>query len=233
MYINRHRLAGKWVYMRRLVIFDLWQTLVDLSTSQGLREMIQGSSSCDIDEEAVAEAFRTSDLYCSAIDLDSGLEKILTQLCVPIEEHDRIIQAWRVAPRHAVLVGGALDLLKRLQDKCIPLAILTNIDRYGFEHFRYPELLKLFDWTFPSFEMGICKPNPRCWDNIRKVTGFSYSQMTMIGDSLKEDIESANNLGMNTILVNRADTPSLSIANYTYQKLLDVPLGNVIKKRSE
>jgi len=105
------------------------------------------------------------------------------------------------------LVDGASELLARLKDKGYRIGLISNTGRtpgatvklvlggYG--------LLKYFDWTTFSNEVGYIKPNRRIFERALDGLGASPAGTVHVGDSMLLDVYGARAAGMRSILFNK------------------------------
>jgi HAD superfamily hydrolase (TIGR01509 family) len=94
-----------------------------------------------------------------------------------------------------------LDLLKRLKGKGRKVYILSNLadfHRIAAEN-RIPDIFKLFDKKFFSYEMGYHKPEPEIYrEACRQISGTPNK--IVFFDDLKENVEGAVREGIRGIL---------------------------------
>jgi HAD superfamily hydrolase (TIGR01549 family) len=184
----------------KVVIFDLWQTLADAreKPSDLFNLYIRGLRVCS--EENFFQLLRRSDVFLK----DAPIEVTLAQFLKGLGITDDEIIANSVAYWKAMVLGSYIfrdagKLLHSLRECGFELCLLTNSDKFGYEHARIETRLGLFDYKVLSYQMGYAKPDKRCWQNIRRHFRVSYSEMLMIGDSTLSDIKPAKRLGIETI----------------------------------
>lgn len=91
------------------------------------------------------------------------------------------------------------------------LAIVSNMYDITIQRIRklYPEFLNNFDVLSFSAELGLMKPDPRIWihtlDRLNETHNLNIlpQEVVMVGDSVIDDITPAQNLGMQTKLIDR------------------------------
>lgn len=91
------------------------------------------------------------------------------------------------------------------------LAIISNMYDITLQRIRelYPEFLSNFDVLSFSAELGLMKPDPKMFiHTLNKLndtcdSSISLQEVVMVGDSIKDDITTAHNLGMWTRLIDR------------------------------
>jgi putative hydrolase of the HAD superfamily len=102
---------------------------------------------------------------------------------------------------------GSVETLRRLHDRGIRMALITNgkaefqrnkIHRFGLKQY--------FDFILIESEFGVGKPDPRVFQYALEQFCASPAQVWMIGDDLEFDICPAQALGMDTVWVNPTNT---------------------------
>jgi len=103
------------------------------------------------------------------------------------------------------LFPDALDVLQRLRDRHVRLALLTNgsraFQRQKIERF---SLAKLFDCIIIEGEFGVGKPDERVYRHALATLDVSPRNAWMIGDNLEWDVAAPQRLGMAGIWVDSA-----------------------------
>lgn len=101
------------------------------------------------------------------------------------------------------LFPDTLSLLRRLQARNVPLGILSN---YG-EHLIYTlyklRIYDFFDFIIVSSTVGLAKPDPKIFELAMERAGVPAGQILYVGDNVADDIEGANNVGIDAVLINR------------------------------
>lgn len=108
----------------------------------------------------------------------------------------------------------AFEESKEFFAKCsLPIYIVSNIDRLDIE-----KAIKFHCLTptkiFTSEDAKSYKPRKEIFELALNDSGFTPAEVVHIGDSLSSDIKGANNLGINTIWINRKnrDIPDSVVA---------------------
>jgi putative hydrolase of the HAD superfamily len=103
---------------------------------------------------------------------------------------------------HVHLYPGAIDCLRRLKARGIPLGLVTNstadFQRRKIERFA---LAQYFDVVRIEGEFGVGKPDPRIFLSALEALGVDPSQAGMVGNDLEYDIRPALALGMQAVWV--------------------------------
>jgi len=204
----------------KIIIFDLWQTLADSTIRPSDLFDILYPADKTISKNNFLKILFKSDLYSKDISLEKGLNSFLLNLGIPDKEKlGKTILLWKEMIKKSYLFDEANDLLLSLKSKGYKLCLLTNVDKYGHENFPFNDFLNLFDYQFFSYKNGLTKPNLRCWEIIKDYYRFSYENMTMIGDSIKDDITVVKSLGISTILIDTSNKKGMY--NEIYAKFIN------------
>ena len=182
--------------MYKIIIFDLWQTLVDVRIKpiSGIYSIIKPLCSF-VDFQ---KSFSTSKIFLEPCDIDLNLRVFLSNYSIDSGKINDSIEVWKSTPDSAFLYDNVDIILCKLIENNYTLVLMSNIDQFGYDHFKFKKLLLYFDYTFISFIEHIVKPDLKCWGKINTLYSCPYSEMIMIGDNYYEDIIPAEKLGLVT-----------------------------------
>ncbi|BAI63030.1 putative haloacid dehalogenase [Methanocella paludicola SANAE] len=106
-----------------------------------------------------------------------------------------------------VMVEGAPDVLASLKKKGYRIGLISNTGRTPGETIRRVldgyGILKYFDATVFSNELGYIKPNRRIFERALSGLGSRAANAVHVGDSVLLDIYGAREAGMSAILFNK------------------------------
>jgi FMN phosphatase YigB (HAD superfamily) len=108
---------------------------------------------------------------------------------------------WNAQLGEAYVLPGALEAVERLRGASIQRAYLSNIWPPFYEHFRRSFTTECGEPQFLSFQLGLSKPDPAFFQAALRGLAVDPSEVVMIGDTYKNDIRPAIDLGMKTIWV--------------------------------
>jgi putative hydrolase of the HAD superfamily len=133
--------------------------------------------------------------------------------------------------RGRALYPGARELLERLRDRGLRIALISNWSSHwivadiaaaaGIDGFFAPLL--------SSAAFGRVKPHPSIFRHVLQVWGLSPEDALMVGDTLETDVLGASRVGMRSILAEMEPNPanaareSLVRPTFRVAKLLDIP----------
>lgn len=101
---------------------------------------------------------------------------------------------------------GAANTLEHLRDQGYQVALLTNWDSRVRRVLQETGFEAHFDHIFVSSEIGFEKPDLEIFRHVERQTNTPPEKILHIGDSLKHDIDGAQNAGWSPILISEDDS---------------------------
>ena len=125
---------------------------------------------------------------------------------------------------------GAEPLLRCLQDRKHPMAVVTNGSRSQRGKIEALEASRYFDTVLISEEEGIAKPDPRIFRQALSRLNAAPGRSVFVGDSLEHDIAGARNAGMMTVYIKKgkaedADHAVCDLVVSDLRELSDLVIG--------
>lgn len=108
---------------------------------------------------------------------------------------------WAAQLKEAYVLPGALEAVATLRVAGIDRAYLSNIWPPFYEHFRRTFSCEAQSPQFLSFQLGLMKPDRNFFLHALRALDTSPENVVMIGDTYRNDILPAIELGMKTIWV--------------------------------
>ncbi len=181
-----------------IVFFDIGSTLIDgppFGPARRLSEMLGvGPEAVSVLEHLL---FRSP-----ARDPEQLANTIVNRLRV---DRDRALEActtlWNAQLEEAYVLPGARQVIESLRSAGIPRAYLSNIWPPFYEHFRQEFAAEAGQPQFLSFETGLIKPDPAFFQLALRSLEARAEDAVMVGDTYKNDIRPAIELGMRTVWV--------------------------------
>lgn len=182
-----------------MVLLDIGSTLIDGPPTGPVRRLLQlldlpPTRTGDIEQIV----FRTS--YDSPKELAALMAErisISEGRVLPVVE-----ELWQAQLREVYLLSGARETVSRLAEAGIQRAYVSNIwppFYHGFLRY-FPEEAECCP-CFPSFRVGLSKPDPIFYLTILEVLRVRPEEVVMLGDTYQNDIEPAIAIGMHTVWV--------------------------------
>ena len=172
--------------MPAAIIFDLYGTLLRIPhDSRPFHKLARRAAHY---RPAIEIALTASNSSLSIFAANIGLEiqPDIGQLQLQLDDDIRKIQPF----------GDAITTLKRVKQYGIKTAVISNLATpYKLPYFDY-QLDELVDVTVCSCDCGKTKPNPHIYQLAATQLGCEISDMAMVGDSLRCDVNGPSQMGM-------------------------------------
>jgi HAD superfamily hydrolase (TIGR01509 family) len=211
----------------RAVLFDLGGTLYDYrslepANREALIELARWAGSpaepeeiVEAHREAMREVFRDylpRPFYLHRDFFGDALLGMAQRLGISLG--DGLVERYRALQRRGhdrdfALREGVLETLRALRERSLHLGIVSNIDEDQLEHLSgLAELAALFDDMLSSEVARSCKPHSAIFEEALRRAGCSAREALFIGDTLRQDIEGANRVGLRSVLLWHRDDRS-------------------------
>jgi HAD superfamily hydrolase (TIGR01509 family) len=178
------------------VFFDIGSTLIDgpsVGPARRLTEMLQ------LGPEAAGELEHI--LFRSSVESAEQLgERISSRLNVDLEQAIvACANLWDAQTREAYVLPGAREAIASLKAAGIPQAYLSNIWAPFYQCFKREFAEEAATCPqFLSFQTGLLKPDVEFFLHALRVADVRPADAVMVGDTYKNDILPAIELGMRT-----------------------------------
>lgn len=149
------------------------------------------------DQPGPAERLDAWRLFVGQIAVRAGLQPVPGQVSA--------VARYIVAAEHYAVYADVLPALTHLRAAGYHLAVVSNFDGLLFEILSLTGLSQVFHQVVCSGEVGAYKPDPRVFRAALSRAAVPPSQVVMIGDSERADVNPARRLGMQAILLDRSD----------------------------
>lgn len=213
--------------MIKLVIFDLWNTLVspnNLKFTQRIAKVL------DLDEDYVLDYIRSSSSRHTNIHYMTIVREIWKyryKTTIPIPILKEIENEYKDFVDQTVLIENALECINELHANGIKTAIVSNATSVSIDIVKKFKLDKIINKIYLSCLTGYLKPDPRSFQIVLHDFNVSFDEVCVVGDKITTDILGAKILKMNVILF----APNLYINNDTLpvdmlaisNNLIDIP----------
>lgn len=184
------------------IIFDLYGTLLEVDAYSIHREIPR---LIGVRPRAWLELVRETLLTTSFPD-SAAFSKFICERLAPghdAELEERVIDLVEAELESVYPQDGVLSLLSFLKRRGYKLGLLSNLSStYKQPVFDF-KLAEHFDALAFSCDEGIKKPDPEIYLRLCSKLGVDPSNVLVVGDSLKTDIEAPARLGMMTLKIGR------------------------------
>ena len=120
-----------------------------------------------------------------------------------------IYREW-AACQHFLMYDDVAESLRALAKRNFRIGLISNSHRCLESFQSHFELDGLIDVAISSSQHGYMKPHRSIFEAALKLAGVEASDAVMVGDSLTQDIEGAQRVGMKGVLVRRSEAVSSS-----------------------
>ena len=193
--------------MVKAVVFDLDDTLISE------KEYIKSGFSVVASKISIEHDLNTDTVYESMIslfneDAKNVFNRLLDKFNINynMEYIKALIHEYRNHIPKIQLYEDGKEILEYLYNNGFKLGIIT--DGYKITQRNKLDVLnidKYFDCIVVTDELGreFWKPHRKAYDMVKEKLNVDYEEMIYIGDNVKKDFVTANELGIKTILINR------------------------------
>lgn len=119
------------------------------------------------------------------------------------------------------LFADTLPILNFLKARGVPMGILSNYGTHLLDLLPKLGIFEYFDFIVVSAIVGVTKPDPKIFQIVIDEAGVPPHQLIYIGDNVVDDIQGANNMGIEALLINRPGREP-SRAEFTIDSLMEI-----------
>ena len=124
-------------------------------------------------------------------------------LRVPLEMARRVWRRTQEVPKDLALFPDALPALKRLKQRGLTVAVVSNLRRDMDALFNRLGLSPYLDFIVSSEETGAEKPDPAIFQAALERAAVEPREAMHVGDQYHSDVVGAQGVGMQAVLVDR------------------------------
>ncbi len=204
----------------RAVIFDYYNTLIDIRTDEEKQEVFRFLSlylqyyGVNMNEQTLRAALdhekrqylKTKDEAYPEVDLEIVFGNILQKegICNPFGA-ESCCKLFRLLSRERFqLFPDSLPVLKEIKRNGHPMAVVSDAQKvFCLEEGEMLGLNQFFDHIVLSTQYGFRKPDPRLFTIACSLLDVEPAQAVYVGDDLRKDVKGAQKAGMMAVLVSR------------------------------
>lgn len=236
--------------MYKNYVFDLYGTLADIHTDEGLPELWEGLAKKYSDESAKYSAGEIQKRYGELVEdeknfvrkahpgyehIDIRIENVFRRLynekgAAASEKLvlDTALFFRRASREYIRLYDGIAELLGELQ-KYGKVYLLTNAQRsFTWDELGTLGILDKFDGIVISSDEGCCKPDKAFYQTIIDRYGLDPSETIMTGNDPDADIRGGKAAGFDTLYIHSNISPEI---DYDTGCTYFIPDGNTLRMR--
>jgi putative hydrolase of the HAD superfamily len=204
----------------RAVIFDYYNTLIDIRTDEEKSEVYRFLSlylqyyGLSMNEQNLKAALdhekkqylKTKDEAYPEIDIEVVFSSILEKegICSPFGA-ESCCKLFRLLSRERFqLFPDSIPVLKEIKRSGYSMGVVSDAQKvFCLEEGEMLGLNQFFDHIVLSTQYGFRKPDPRLFNIACSLLGVEPAQAVYIGDELRKDVKGSKQAGLSAILVNR------------------------------
>lgn len=191
--------------MIKVIVFDCWNTLFYKDLQPRPFTLFAKKLGKDIRDYSYLKTFEECFMLEDNENYIKPINKILKKLNIKksSEEINQLVKILNKNKHLAKPFEEVIEVLKDLKQRYV-LCILSNADPIGFHSLEEDfDLSNYFSHVITSFKLGYLKPNPKLFQKLMDLNNVKKDEVIMVGDSLKDDILSAERFGIKGILLDR------------------------------
>lgn len=193
--------------MIKAIIFDCWFTLFYPDLKPLPFDIFAKKLGREISDYKFMKIFEEHFMLKKYTKLEYPIKAILREFNINYSEKF-VLELKNILKRgdkHIKSYPETIFVIEKLRKK-YKLGIITNTSFFSFHNLdSLFQIRRKFDIVLTSYEMGILKPNPKLFNSMLKKLKVKENEVIMVGDSLKDDIKAAEDLGIKGILIDRKD----------------------------
>lgn len=185
----------------KLIIFDLWQTLIyrDVKVRASL-EMYQ-KSHVKISYSRFVKLFESSLQTKKWKSKYAAYENFCKNLKLPLtkENVNLFMNIRDKAEKNTKTYPHSIKTLKSLKKQGYKIGLISNSSVFAIPSIKKSNLLKYIDYPLFSYYVKVIKPNLKFFKKMLKISKCKPEESIMIGDKLEDDVIPPRKIGMNSI----------------------------------
>lgn len=187
--------------MKKAVVFDLFETLItEWGHEKYTKRQMCIDLGCSYEEFSPLWEAMHEKQYCGQITFEDSIRTVCGQLKMTADE----ARISRITARRKQTKAGCFStfhpqifpLLKELRQKGYRIAILSNCSHEEVELLKTSSLASMVDRMILSYEVGLCKPDPRIYHLAAQQLGVSCDECIFVGDGGSRELYGASEAGM-------------------------------------
>lgn len=198
----------------REFIIDRWQSALPIQCIQNVRHTmereVKGMNLSVGDEEGRRRFYRD---FNTSLFRHLGIE-------ADFEDADALFRA--LHDLRFRLFPETLATLETLEERGCILGVASNWTYLLPRVLRETGIADRFAFVYSSFDLGVEKPDPAFFENVRKNIGV-FDHLYYIGDSLENDALPADRAGFHAVLVDRSGAVGQGFTGRVLRSLAELP----------
>ncbi len=187
------------------MIFDLWDTLVDLWTPEDSAALrVRMAKRSGVEPDSFHAVWFDTYLQRELAPLVDDMRMVLAKLGADIEHAEALCDMRREFTRFTLVPRrGAIETLEELGRRGLKRGLVSVSSGEVAEIWEETELASHLDAVVLSCVVGVRKPDPRIYSFACEALGVAPEECLYVGDGAGDELASAANAGMRPVLILR------------------------------
>ncbi|MBI5226754.1 HAD family hydrolase [Candidatus Micrarchaeota archaeon] len=196
--------------MIRLVVFDLWNTLIrNTCTLGGIPTTVRHELGLhEMDWRTFIEAYDQAFCLKPVVSLESAMEELCKRCGADVTAERKAAACHKIEHLKDCVEPFAetFAALKALKKDGYQLVVLTNTNNPALKFaFQKAPVDHYVDAVIASCEEGLIKPDVRLYARMLQRLRVGPDEALMVGDNVHNDVLAAKAVGMHAVLLDRRD----------------------------
>lgn len=191
---------------KKMIAFDLYGTCITTPCKEPFNKKML---SFFYDKISAYKELRDI-LQLEPLDIDEANEKIKDKM------PDDIIKILKESTQkdiaQAVLYPDFIDTIDYIKSKWYKTAVVSNLSKDYAKPLENLIPCNTFDYEILSFNVWAKKPDPKIFEQLKKISSIDYKDTIFVWDSVSMDVKWAQNVWIDPILIDR------NTKNWSYDK---------------
>jgi HAD superfamily hydrolase (TIGR01493 family) len=187
--------------MAKAIVFDLWNTLAYNDSKEVPIFHLERKFGLKMEDYKKIERAFMMQKFPSVLDAAKHICEFMGK--EPTNEIIRdLLDIWDLTRIHFALFPDTIPVLEELGKK-YKLALISNTDCFTMKPFFEAGYKKYFNYIAFSYETCMLKPDPKLFRLVLRNLGVKPEEAVMVGDNLHDDVQAAENVDMQAVLIKR------------------------------
>jgi HAD superfamily hydrolase (TIGR01549 family) len=188
--------------MAKAIIFDLWNTLAFIDSSQNPLFLLERLFGIKPEQYKKVERAFMLQKFPSVLEAAKHICDCMGKEADPSLLTD-LLDIYDKSRIQFELFPDVIPGLERLRGMGYKLGLVSNTDCFSMKPFFEAGHRKHFDCTAFSYETGLLKPDSDLFRLVLEKLGVRPEEAVMVGDNLHDDVQAALSVGMHAVLIKR------------------------------
>ena len=188
--------------MIKAIIFDLWNTLAFIDSSQNPLFLLERFFGIKPEQYKKVERAFMLQKFPSVLEAAKHICDCMSKDPDP-QMLNELLDIYDKSRIQFEFFPDVIPELERLRGRGYKLGLISNTDCFSMKPFFDGGFKKYFDYVAFSYDTGLLKPDSDIFRFVLEKLGAEPENSVMVGDNLHDDVDAALSVGMRAILLKR------------------------------